>query len=247
MSNDSSLELYGSRVSTCSQRVRFVLSEKKITFVDRPIKLEAGEHLSPEYLAINPNGLVPALVHDGRVVVDSSVINEYLDEVFRSIPLVPSDAYGRARMRGWVQYLDEVLTPSIRYPSFQAFFGGHIRSLSDEQRREFAGRLPLRKYFALEIVGSEGFPAERLDAAMERIEASLRRINSALTNTAWLAGDKLTLADIAAMPSIVRLDDLGRSELWSDLPAITDWYGRISEMESFKSTYSTGRLGVNAN
>lgn len=240
------LEFYNSRISTCSQRVRFVLVEKRIPFVDHGLRLDLGEHLRPEYLSLNPNGLVPTIVHDGRVVVDSSVINEYLDETFKESPLVPSDVYERSRMRAFVQYLDEVLTPSIRYPSFQSFFGGHIRSLNEEQRRNFADRLPLRKHFALEIAGADGFPKERLDAAMERIEASLRRMELALAQHLWLAGDMFTLADIAAMPSIVRLDDLGRTDLWADLPAVSEWYRRISEMESFKATYSMGRLGVNA-
>ncbi len=144
----STLELYNAGVSTCSQRVRFVLAQKGLAYTDKRIHLEKGEHLTPEYLEINPNGLLPALVHDGRAIVDSSVINEYLEEVFPEVALIPKNPYERARMRAWVQYLDEVMTPAIRYPSFQKFFGGGLRAMSPEQREAFANRLPLRKHFA---------------------------------------------------------------------------------------------------
>ena len=240
----SGLELYNAGVSTCSQRVRFVLAHKQLSYVDKRIRLEQGEHLTPEYLAINPNGLVPTLVHDGKSIIDSTVINEYLDELFPEVALVPKDAYERAQMRAWVQYLDEVMTPAIRYPSFQKFFGGGLRAMAPEQRQAFASRLPLRKHFALEV-GPEGFPQNKLDDAMERIEQSLQRMEGALGKTQWIAYDELTLADIAMMPSIVRLEDLGLSSLWADLPRLCAWYARLQKLPAFAAAYSAGsRLGV---
>ncbi|EJM22923.1 glutathione S-transferase [Pseudomonas sp. GM21] len=243
----SEIELYNVGFSTCSQRVRFVLGEKGVTYVDKRLRLELGEHISPEYLAINPNGLVPSLVHDDAVITDSSVINEYLDEVFPLPRFVPEHPVERAHMRAWVQYLDEVMTPSIRYPSFQNFFGGALRAMSDDQRQQFASRLPLRKYFALEV-GAEGFAKQKLDGAMERINQTLNRMEHALARTVWLANDRLTLADIAVMPSIVRLEDLGMSSLWSDLPKVSDWYKRLQATRGFQIAYSAGsRLGEFAN
>lgn len=247
MSNNG-LELYHAGASTCSQRVRFVMAEKGIDYESRPIRLELGEHLHPEYLAVNPNGLVPAIVHNGRAINDSSVINEYLNEVFPGNSLIPEDPYQRAQMRAWVQYLDEVMTPSIRYPSFQKFFGWHIRGLSDEQRQEYADRLPLRKHFALEIEGKDGFPDKALNAAIDRIRSSLKRMEAALSSNLWLVGDELTLADIAAMPSVVRLEDLGRTDLYADLPHVQAWYKRLQEKPAFFAAYPAGsRLGEFAN
>ncbi|MDN4546323.1 glutathione S-transferase family protein [Pseudomonas sp. C32] len=243
----STLELYNAGVSTCSQRVRFVLAQKGLAYTDKRIRLEKGEHLTPEYLAINANGLLPALVHDGRAIVDSSVINEYLEEVFPEVALIPKNPYERAQMRAWVQYLDEVMTPAIRYPSFQKFFGGGLRAMSSEQREAFANRLPLRKHFALEV-GSEGFPQKKLDDAMERIQQSLLRMETALQKTQWISHIDLTLADIAMMPSIVRLEDLGLASLWADMPNIADWYARLQMLPAFAKAYSPGsRLGVGAN
>ncbi len=76
------LELYNSPVSTCSQKVRMTLWEKELPWQERLIIFSTNEHLSDWYLAINPNGVVPTLVHDGKTIIDSAVINEYLDDVF---------------------------------------------------------------------------------------------------------------------------------------------------------------------
>src|SRR5258707_6088728 len=73
--------LYNASQSTCSQRVRFVLNAKSLPFEEVKLDLLAGDQLKPDYLALNPNGVVPTLQHDDAVVIDSSVIIEYLDEV----------------------------------------------------------------------------------------------------------------------------------------------------------------------
>ena len=73
--------LYNAPQSTCSQRVRFVLNAKGLPFDEVKLDLLAGDQLKPDYLKLNPNGVVPTLDHDGDVIIDSSVIIEYLDEV----------------------------------------------------------------------------------------------------------------------------------------------------------------------
>jgi glutathione S-transferase len=82
------LELYHAHISTCSQKVRLCLAEKGLEWTSHPIEFFRGEHLTPAYLALNPNGVVPTLVHDGRPVIDSSVICEYLEEI------APDDVFG---------------------------------------------------------------------------------------------------------------------------------------------------------
>ncbi len=73
------LELYHNGLSSCSQKVRLVLAEKDIDFTSRDINLVAGEQHAPDYVKLNPNHVVPTLVHDGRVLIESSLIDEYLD------------------------------------------------------------------------------------------------------------------------------------------------------------------------
>jgi glutathione S-transferase len=90
------LNLYNTPHSTCSQKVRLCLAEKGLTWTDVHVDLATNEHLSPDYLEINPNGVVPTLVHDSRRVHDSSVISGYLDEVFPAIRLSPNAPLARA-------------------------------------------------------------------------------------------------------------------------------------------------------
>jgi glutathione S-transferase len=81
------LELFHAHNSTCSQKVRLCLAEKGIRdWISRSIDISKRENLSPEYLEINPNGVVPAFRHNGRPIVESAVMCEYLDEVFPHEP-----------------------------------------------------------------------------------------------------------------------------------------------------------------
>ena len=99
------IELYHADISTCSQKVRLCLAEKGLEWTSHPIDFAKAEHLAPAYLALNPNGVVPTLVHDGVPVIDSSVICEYLEEIApqQGTALMPSTPYGRARVRAWMR------------------------------------------------------------------------------------------------------------------------------------------------
>ena len=84
------LELYHNALSSCSQKVRIVLGEKGLDWKSHDIDLQGGQH-DPEYVTLNPNHVVPTLVHDGRVLIESTLINEYLDDAFPETPLRPAD------------------------------------------------------------------------------------------------------------------------------------------------------------
>ncbi|HSV78365.1 MAG TPA: glutathione S-transferase family protein [Ramlibacter sp.] len=233
------LELYNSPISTCSQKVRMSLAEKGLDWSDRPLKFATDEHLSESYLKINPNGVVPTLVHDGHVIIDSSVINEYLEDAFPDKPLRPSNLVALAHMRAWRQFIDEVPTPSVRYPSFNAYFTPWFRSLSDEAFQAYAARRPLRRDFYLKM-GRTGFPKEEIDAALTRLQDTVERMELALEKTEWLANDMFTLADISIMATIVRMEDLGLDHMWASLPRVTDWYARLQARPAFAVAYYPG-------
>lgn len=236
-------ELYNASVSTCSQKVRMALWEKGLPWQDRPVVFQKNDHLSDWYLAINPNGVVPTLVHDGKTIIDSSVINEYLEDVFPDRPLRPRDPLELAHMRAWRQFIDEVPTVAIRYPSFNAAFVHIWADMSDEEHRKYVDRRPLRKHFYRRM-GRDGFPKEDVDAALDMLRMTVTRMQSALEETEWLANDKFTLADVSIMPSIVRMDDLGLTHFWADLPKVADWYERIQRRPAFAKTYCAGSRDI---
>ncbi|MDB5410239.1 MAG: hypothetical protein JWL84_5151 [Rhodospirillales bacterium] len=233
------LELYNFPQSTCSQKVRLVLAEKGLAFTDRRLNAARGEHLTPEYLRLNPNGVVPTLIHDGDPIIDSSVINEYLDEVFPAVPLRPAEPKARARMRAWRQYIDEVPTPAIRPPSFNFFIVQNYAGMSDGQFAALAERLPLRKHF-YQRMGRGGFGEADIAEAIEKLEASLRRMEAALAEGPWLNGGDYSLADVSITPTIVRMEDLGLAHRWDDKKHVAGWYERVQMRPAFAATYYPG-------
>jgi len=118
-----SFKLYNAPQSTCSQRVRFVLNAKELAFEEVKLDLLAGDQLRPDYLALNPNGVVPTLDHDGAIVIDSSVIIEYLDEIEPGrVNFTPSDPVRRAAMRALMRFIDEMPAAAVRVPTFNSRF-----------------------------------------------------------------------------------------------------------------------------
>ncbi len=95
------LTLYDAPGSPCARRVRIVLLEKGLRWATRIVDLTRMEQKRPEYLALNPNGLVPTLVHGERVLYESNVITEYLDDVFPGARLYPQDPWQRAQAKMW--------------------------------------------------------------------------------------------------------------------------------------------------
>ena len=89
------LELHHAHISTCSQKVRLCLAEKGLAWTSHPIEFATGAHLTPAYLALNPNGVVPTLVHDGNVITESSLILYYIDEAFPTPSLMPTSPITR--------------------------------------------------------------------------------------------------------------------------------------------------------
>jgi len=236
--------LYNAPQSTCSQRVRFTLHEKGLSFAERKLDLFSGDQLRPEYLAINPNGVVPTLVHAGHTIIDSAVIIEYLDEVYaQPKPLVPRDAVARANMRSFIRYTDEVPTPAVRVPSYNLAFLPHFRDMSRADFLALAESKPLRKEFLL-AMGQTGFSTEEMEKSMSRLGRSVARMAEVMDSSGgpWLLGADLTLADIAILPVIVRLADLQLDRLWARLPVIGRWLDAIRARPAFSQTYYFGSL-----
>jgi glutathione S-transferase len=239
-----SFTLYDAPQSTCSQRVRFVLNAKKISFAEIKLDLLAGDQLKPDYLALNPNGVVPTLDHDGAIVIDSSVIIEYLDEVVPTPEsFTPRDPVTRARMRALMRFIDEMPAAAVRVPTFNLAFLPRFAAMSEEEFLAFAESKPLRKEFML-TMGRKGFPQKEMDAATQRLRRTYERMDSEIEKSGgpWLLGEEISLADIALMPAIVRMADLGQETAWEDLPRVERWYDAIRAHPAFRPTYYPGSL-----
>jgi glutathione S-transferase len=238
------LTLYNAPQSTCSQRVRFVLNAKQLPFDEVKLDLLAGDQLKPDYLKLNPNGVVPTLDHDGAIVIDSSVIIEYLDEVApQPENFTPQKPAERARMRALMRFIDEMPAAAVRVPTFNLAFLPRFQAMSEEEFVAFAESKPLRKEFML-AMGRKGFSEKEMNGALDRLARTLVRMEEAIAQSGgpWLMGKNLTLADVAVMPAIVRMADLGLDTMWKDKPTIGRWYDAIRAHPAFKPTYYFGSL-----
>src|SRR3954471_13447877 len=239
-----SFTLYNAPQSTCSQRVRFVLNAKQLPFEEKKLDLLAGDQLEPGYLALNPNGVVPTLDHDGEIVTDSSVIIEYLDEIApQPQSFTPEAPVARAKMRALMRFMDEMPAAAVRVPTFNLAFLPRFAAMSEEEFLAFADSKPLRKEFML-AMGRKGFPEQEMKAALERMRRTYERMEDAIGGSGgpWLMGKQPTLADICLMPAIVRMDDLGLDHMWSEKPAVARWYEAIRAHPAFAPTYYFGSL-----
>ena len=234
--------LYNAPQSTCSQRVRFVLNAKGLAFNEIRLNLLEGDQLKPDYLKLNPNGVVPTLDHDGSIVIDSTVITEYLDEVAPDNSFTPESPVARARMRALMHFIDEMPAAAVRFPTFNLAFLPSFQKMSRAEFVAFAESKPLRREFMLSM-GQTGFPKAEMDAALARLCRSYERMDAeiAASGGPWLQGKAMTLADVAVMPALVRMDDLGLPG-WRDLARVVTWFDNIRAHPAFTPTYYPGSL-----
>lgn len=235
------IELYHFWSSVCSVKVRMCLGEKGVEWQSRYIDLFRFDQLSPEYLAINPDGVVPTLVHDGHPVHESSIINEYIDEALPGPKLSPGQPLLRARMREFVKTCDEGL-PAIALPTMVKYLLPKLRKRwGEDELRKRSEERPTEHYRGMFRRGIAGEVSElELKQCYERIEGILDRMETALAGKgAWIVGE-FSLADIAVAPYLFRLSALGEERFWSATkrPNVADWYRRILERKSFKEAVS---------
>lgn len=233
------IHLFHGLASTCSKKVRLCLYEKGIPFESHMLDLQKFEQHRPEYLAINPNGVVPALLHEGRPVVESSIIIEYLDDCFPQTPLKPQDPYERYQMRLWVKYSDEVAYKAVYAPTWQKLRGRASAGLDSEKLRETLSRIPTKeRRDRWEKMAQGGFTEDELRDAVDKMQGCLNQVESNLAERKWLGGSTYSLADIAMVPFIDRIMNL-RPDFMPDgtYPRLKEWYERMRERPAFQKAF----------
>ena len=232
------LKLYHNDMSSCAQKVRFVLYEKGVEWKSEELNLRTGEQLKPEFLKINPKGLVPALEHDGKILIESNVIIEYLNEVFPDPALLPTDPYSRALVRGWMKRLDDGMHLETIVLSFGVAFRHQLVAAleTDEALERHFSSIPdpyIQKVQRQVVTGGIGSP--RFEQAIIAFEKLLRELDNELASHAWIVGDELTLADIAYAPYGTRLEHLHLHGMWDDKPNFARWYAALKETPGYQA------------
>ena len=227
--------LYHGRASTCSKKVRLSLYEKGVPFESRLLDLQKFEQHQPDYLLINPKGVVPTLVHDGQSIVESSNIIEYVDEAFDGPALGPVDPAARAAMRLWLRFSDDVAYAAVYAPTWQYMRHRAEANLTDSTVAETLANVPTaerRERWAR--IAEGGYSETELAQAFHKMDECLDTLQAQLARTAWLAGDRFSLADVAVLPFADRIRNLRPELLEGETRmAIVDWLDRASERPSF--------------
>lgn len=230
------LTLYHSRASVASAKVRLVLSEKKLPWERHALDLHRGDQHRREYHAIHRGGVVPALVHNSRVITESTVIMQYLDEVFPTPALMHPDPYDRARTRLWMKCVDEHLHPACVTLTFALAFR---RSLANETPRDLELRFrdvrnpDLRDRQLLAVM--RGLDAPQVPSAAAAFDYVFGEMEEALRRTTFLVGDAYSLADAALTPYVLRAQLLGMAAFWVDSRSkLTSWFERVRARPSFE-------------
>jgi len=223
------LELYHFGPVANSLTPLLCLLEKGLPFQNRLLNSRLWEHHSPEFQKLSPDGTVPILVHDGKVVRESTVINEYIDSVFPEVPLRPSDLWFRAEMRVLTKFVDEYFCPAL------TTIGAHqatpfASKIDKQEMAQILARMPneevRRKW---ETVSDSGYSEEQLADARRRLQVCVRRMESQLEHGGeWLLPGQYSLADIkwySMMPGVPRLaPELCNEEV---APRTTAWLQRM--------------------
>ncbi len=216
------LTLYHYWSSVCSQKVRLCLAEKNIPFESKHIDLFTFEHWEPFYRKINQKGVVPALDHDGKIIIESNVILEYLDDCFPAIRLRPEDHYAKAQMRIWIFNSEEIAHYNVNTCSHNPRHAVRLaqKPYTQEQLDRAAANCPnpiIMARFLHRL--KHGVSEAEENAAYTALDYLLGMMDDALAQGPWIAGKEYSLADIAMAPFINRIEVLKRPEMVGDRQA----------------------------
>lgn len=222
--------------SSASRRVRLCLEEKGLSYESHVVDMTKMEHHSPEYLKINPLGVIPTLIHDGRPLHESGTICEYLDETFPDPPLSPPTPYERARMRNWIRHIDGLIGNLIVFN-----WRHHLQKIaaqwSDEELAEKIRNVPSkeRQEAWLRVARKPYTEEERAAARGKLVTLLLDKMEDALTPSGWLVGQAYSIADIAAAPFVKRIDEeIAPDEMTAKRHRrVSEWWTRLQARPAF--------------
>lgn len=231
------LELYYFPNATCGVKARLALHEKQVAYTRRVLDRDAGALNTPAYRALNPKGVVPTLVHDGHVLVESSIIMTYTDDAFDGPSLRPDTPLGRAEMATWLKLADDVYFPALAALTYATSQRARIRARyrSAREIEEYLAHMAnAEERNSRRKVLEDGAAAPEARAAIQTLSGMLARMDRALAPTDYLCGERYSLADAALTPFLSRLDLLDMSEAWTaNHHNVARWWSRIKARPSF--------------
>lgn len=235
------LELYHSGLSTCSKQVRHCLKEKGIKYTSKYIELWKYENLNAEYRKLNPNGVVPVLVHNGTPIYNAVAILEYIDDAFPDPPLIPEDPQLRWRMRHWM-WMGDYVHQAVINLTFSARLKILVDELSEEDKAKMIANTPMPdRRERWQRLSGDGYSEGEIQAALEIVDYTIAWLEKVLNETPWIAGDAISLADIYVLSNIHRIRELYPEKVGpDDFPKINAWRDKLMARPAAAEAYRTG-------
>jgi glutathione S-transferase len=190
------MKLYHAEPAANSLKALIAVHEKALPFESIYVDLHKFEQHSPEFIAINPEGQVPVLIHDGNTITHTTVIGEYLEDAFPDAPpLRPADPAGKARMRYWNKFVDEHVMNYVSMWGWHRMVGVIARGIEGGEFEQLMERIPLKDQREKWKTARSGFSEKDLAHATRKIEDAVDKVEAHLAQNKWLAGDMYTHAD----------------------------------------------------
>ena len=230
------LTLYHNDMSSCSQKVRFMLAAKGLEWSGVELDLREGDQHKPTYLKLNPNGVVPTLVYNDQPIIESSIICEFLDDLVPEPGYRPRDPLNLALMRNWIRYIDDHIHAQLGVASTALAFRHILLAKGRDAALAKINAIPNEaKRARMLSVNFEGEASPLFRDAIMAFRRMLILMQDKLATRPWLIGDSMSLADVVTLPYLVRLDHLFLSGLWRDLPQVAPWFDRMRAAPEYQT------------
>ena len=234
--------LYHHGSSVCAAKVRLAMAEKDLQWNGVYIDILKGEQFNPDYLKLNPKGVVPTLVHDDLVIPDSTVIIEYLDQIAPDTSVHPKDPWSRAQVRYWTKAVDEDLHPACGAVTFVCSHRHTVlKNLGPKGAEEFLASTPPISVTSdwksqKDAFVRYGFDAPGASDKVKLYDTYLKKMDKALENKQWLVEETFSIADISMVPYVNRLAMMSMRGMWENnrLPNVEKWFNRVEALPNFK-------------
>lgn len=238
----ANIKIYTIPPSLCSQRVRMTALEKGLPYTEQTVDTANGKNLTPDYLALNPRGVVPTMTFDDRSIFDSATIMRFINNYFHGPDLAPETPDAWAKMNRWIDLSDDFPIRGFTYRShlnsglpdtWQIGMHDNIVRARElyPQHRDIYDR-KLQDWFDLtQWVKNPGDTQE--GEAMARSMAD--EAERVLSSQSYLVGTEISLADISVFVLFMRLQCACSVSLWGDglRPNLHSWIERLKARPSY--------------
>lgn len=231
--------LYHGWTSSASRKVRLCLAEKGIDYEMRHINLSAMEHHTDWFKKLNPSGKVPALLIDGVPFVESNQINEYLNEMYPEPPLMPQDPKERYDIRMFALFIDSSCLPAVQKHNWMIRMRPFASKWSDEELEARLAAIPTEERRKVWYrMARDPYTDEELAVALGVLTKMTDQIEEGVRKGGWIVGSSYSLADIAAVPYVARVEEIAPEELSAaKRPGVNDWWARIKARPAYPKAY----------